>query len=48
MVRDHDHLWADLAAALQAASRKHGHNLEPDELHPADDMAEWMKSRTAA
>jgi hypothetical protein len=48
MVRSHDHLWAELAAALEAASLKHGKNLEPNELHAADDMVEWLKNRTAA
>jgi hypothetical protein len=27
MTRGHDHLWADLAAALEAASPKHGKDL---------------------
>jgi hypothetical protein len=45
MTRGHDHLWADLAAALEAASRKHGKDLEPD---AAASIAEWLKNSTAA
>lgn len=44
---DHDDLWADLAAALESASRKHGKNLEPAELGAAAYIAEWLRSRKA-